>query len=167
MTAISPRHEHKQQDLDRPPPESHHPTYTCHGRQKVVPPMTCDQNPLQGSLASAHRPISRNRSAYSGHCKWNPRVVDPRHLHTPESMMCDVGNKRPNEVTGLAARFIAETNAFLEQFWARPNIGWPLKLAFLRFLRRPDATSATTVAALGTTRPSDRTNHSIRRRHRL
>jgi hypothetical protein len=31
------------------------------------------------------------------------------------------------KITALAARFIAETNAFLEQFWTNPAVGWPLK----------------------------------------
>jgi hypothetical protein len=32
-----------------------------------------------------------------------------------------------DELTRMAARFIAETNAFLDQFWAQPNVRWPMK----------------------------------------
>ena len=31
------------------------------------------------------------------------------------------------ELNGLAAKFIAETNAFLDRFLAHPEVGWPLK----------------------------------------
>jgi len=31
------------------------------------------------------------------------------------------------ELTSMAARFIAETNAFLDQFWANPRARWPMK----------------------------------------
>jgi hypothetical protein len=42
--------------------------------------------------------------------------------------MCNVDPKKPDELTGLAARFIAETNAFLDRFWVHPSVGWPSKL---------------------------------------
>ena len=42
--------------------------------------------------------------------------------------MCDANNERSIEgLTALAARFIAETNHFLNRFRAHPSVGWPLK----------------------------------------
>jgi hypothetical protein len=42
--------------------------------------------------------------------------------------MCDANNERSIEgLTALAARFIAETNDFLNRFWAHPSVHWPLK----------------------------------------
>ena len=42
--------------------------------------------------------------------------------------MCNGNATNGNdELTRMAARFIAETNAFLDQFWARPNVRWPRK----------------------------------------
>src|SRR6185503_709379 len=43
-------------------------------------------------------------------------------------MMCNGNDTNgKDELTRMAARFIAETNAFLDQFWAQPNIRWPMK----------------------------------------
>ena len=42
--------------------------------------------------------------------------------------MRDTNNEKSIEgLTALAARFIAETNGFLNRFWAHPSVGWPLK----------------------------------------
>ena len=43
--------------------------------------------------------------------------------------MYTVDNKNVDkDLTGMAARFIAETNAFLDLFWAHPSARWPMKL---------------------------------------
>src|SRR4051794_358244 len=42
--------------------------------------------------------------------------------------MCDANNEKPTEdLPALAARFIAETNAFLNRFWADPSVRWPMQ----------------------------------------
>jgi hypothetical protein len=45
-------------------------------------------------------------------------------------------------LTGLAGRFIAETNAFLARYWGHSNVGWPLRASeHASAAARPDGRS--------------------------